>query len=73
MNTIRFGSNSDLIRGLRILSGKFPLILIDGITYAIPMDAEAALTKLSIRFERVNGGKSIVLMDKLKRAMLEDA
>jgi len=43
-------------------------------TYAIPLDAELLLVKHSICFDKINGkSKGNLLIEKLKKALMEDA
>ncbi len=71
LKTIKFQSNSDLLKGIKLLAGATPLVLIDGVTYAIPTEGIDKLNKCSIRFEYVNGkSNSKMLIDKLRVALL---
>ncbi len=71
LKTIKFQSNSDLLKGVKFLISKIPLVLIDGVTYAIPIEGIDRLNKCSIKFEYVNGkSNSKMLIDKLRVALL---
>jgi len=72
MEIIRFSSNKDLMRGIKLLAGKLPIGIIDGTTYFIPSKAGEILIKNSVKYENVNGEKNKKIIESFKKLILEE-
>ena len=72
MIILRFNSSRELMKGFKLIVGKFPICIIDGMTYAVPSDVEAIFVKHSVKYSKKVNGQTKEIMLRFKSVMLDE-
>jgi len=72
MKTIRFSTNEDIMRGIKLIIGKYPILLIDGTTYCVPKVCNDLLFEKGVKFVSLEGKDNKKMIDSFKKIIMED-
>ena len=73
MQVIKFERNRDIVNGIKLLAGTFPIGIVDGVTYIVSSKGEKVLNKNEVRFMQINGAKTDKLKKDFEEMVLHDS